>query len=331
MRKKPLPNEGAKVIYAKATVIVNPRASGARKPRDLTRVLKELRTCVRSVELIRTWQKEEAVRLAHEAVVKGNDLIVAIGGDGTINQVVNGLLGGKKSSGHDCVLGIIPAGATCSLAKELGIPRGIPSVRVLAEGTVKTIDLIRLRWATSEGHRKERLAVTVANFGFGGAVVETVGAEMKTLGGFLAFAAGATLQLFRYRGRRMAVEVDGKRIARSRVFCAIVANSQWEGGGMHVAPEASTDDGILDIVVVEDLPLLSRLTHFPKVYTGKHVGLPMVKCARGRRVLISATSPATRLPFEYDGEWAECRECSIEVLPKALSILVPKKSPRHGC
>jgi len=87
-----------------------------------------------------------------------------------------------------------------------------------------------------------------------------------------------------------------------------------------VAPEARPDDGLLDVLVVEDLPVLSRLRCFPKVYTGKHVSLPMVRSAKARSVALRSREP---LPFEYDGEWAECLACTIEVLPRALSVLAP--------
>jgi len=96
---------------------------------------------------------------------------------------------------------------------------------------------------------------------------------------------------------------------------------------MRVAPQAQPDDGLLDAVIVEDLSVLSRLRYFPRVYTGKHIGLPIVKCARGRKMFVSSTE---MLPFEYDGEWAECQACSIEVLPKALSVLVPTGTARPG-
>lgn len=317
---------GAEVVYSKATVILNPFAGGRRELRTLPKIYEVLHRHVARIELVRTRAKGHGAHLARQAVENGSDLIVAVGGDGTVNEVVNGLFRGKEASGRDCALGIIPAGTSSSLAKELGIPRGLASAKLIAQGAARAIDLAALKWITPQGERKERLATTIAHFGFGGAVARSVGAGMRRFGGLLAFGAVATLQLLRYKSSRMIVEVDGKEIARSRIFCTIVANTQWEGGGMRVAPEARPDDGLLDVIVVEDLPLLSRLRHFPKVYTGKHIGLPVVRCARARRVVVRSTPPPAGLPFEFDGEWAECRECSIEVIPKALRVLVPKQS-----
>ena len=309
--------------YSAATVIANPSARGRGKPVTARRIREGLQGRAESLRFVRTRGKDDAASLAHEAVVAGSELIVVVGGDGTVNQVVNGIIeGGKRSSGA-CVLGIIPEGASCSLARELGIPRGLASLGTIVEGSVKPIDLLFLKWETRQGERKERLAVTVANFGLGGAVVGTMGRRMKRLGGFLAYGVGAIVQLLRYRSNRMIVEVDGRTVAQARLLCTIVANTQWEGGGMHVAPEARSDDGTLDVVVVEDLPTVSRLRYFPKVYAGKHIGVPAVRCVKGRRVVVRSIPPLAGLPFEYDGEWAECRECSVEVLPKALRVLVP--------
>lgn len=282
-------------------------------------ILKDLRACFPSVEVAWTRRPGDAIDEARKAVTKGTDLLVAVGGDGTVNEVVNGLIEARRRSGRHCSLAIVPLGSTCSLAKELEIPRGTASVRIVTEGPVRTIDVLALRWMTPEGQRRERVAVTVTNFGFGGAVARRVEAGTKTLGGFVAYARGAVIELFRYKGKAMTVEIDGKELTRSRLLCAIVSNTRWEGGGMCVAPGATPDDGVLDVVVVENLPLLSRMRYFPTVYAGRHVNLPMVEHVQGTKVVVRSSET---LPFEYDGEYAECRECSIEVLPKSLDVLV---------
>ena len=310
-------------MYSQATIIANPRAGAGRVLRLSAEILREARKWAKAVEFFWTRAEGDGIELAKKAVVKGSELIISLGGDGTVNEVVNGLVVGRRETGRDCVLGIIPVGTSCALAKQLGISRGLPAVKLMAKGATKTIDLMRLRWLTRCRDRKERFATTIAHFGFGGAVARMVGSTLKELGGFLAFAVGATFQLFRYRGEPMLIEVDQKHAAQPKVFSAIVANTQWEGGGMRVAPEARPDDGVLDIIVVEDVPLLSRLKSFPKVYKGTHVGLPFVTSWMGRKVMVKGERV---LPFEFDGEWAECRECFVEVVPAALKVLVPQQA-----
>ncbi len=307
--------------FSRATVIANPASRARKALRVAGGILHEIKGCAGKVHFIQTGAQHDGIRLATQAVETGSELVVAIGGDGTANEVVNGLVEGSKRVGRDCLFGIIPAGTTCSLARELGIPRGLAAVNVFAEGSVRAIDLALLRWLTPYGEWRERLAATVCHFGFGGAVARVVGPAVKWLGGALAFGSVAMLKLLRYSGSRMTVHVDGRKTAQGRLFCAIVANTRWEGGGMCVAPQARPDDGLLDLILVENLPPLSRLRHFPKVYRGTHVTLPAVTCATGKNVAVTSTGI---LPFEFDGESAECRECSIELLPKALNVLVPK-------
>ncbi len=309
--------------FTKATVIVNPAAGAGRRGRVTGDILKYLKACVHSVEVAWTQRPGNAIDEACKAVTKGTDLLVAAGGDGTVNEVVNGLIVATRKSGRHCSLAIVPLGSTCSLAKELGIPRGTASVRIVTEGAVRAIDVLALKWTTPDDRSIGRVAVTVTNFGFGGAVARRVEAETKRLGGFVAYARGAVAELFRYKGKAMIIEVDGKELTRSRLLCAVVANTRWEGGGMCVAPDAKPDDGMLDVVVVEDLPLPSRMRYFPTVYAGRHVSLPMVQQVQGTKVVVRSSET---VPFEYDGEYAECRECSIEVLPKALDVLVPEKN-----
>lgn len=287
------------------------------------RILREARKSAEKVEWQWTRLEGDGIDLARKAVEAGSELVVAVGGDGTVNEVVNGLRLGRKLTGRDPVLGIVPVGTSCSLAKELGIPRGLGAAELAGEGAIRSIDLVRLRWMTPQGEQKERLATTITHFGFGGVVSRIVGRRLKRLGGFLGFAVGATLELFRYGGDRMAVEVDGRKVARSRLFSVIVANTRWEGGGMLVAPEARPDDGVLDVLVVEDMPLLSRLRNFPEVYFGTHVGLPFVASWSGRKVVIRGRGI---VPFEFDGEWAECKECLAEVIPEMLKVLVPRRA-----
>jgi diacylglycerol kinase (ATP) len=309
-------------VFAKGTVIVNPSACGRRALSNRRALLNRLHGCIGIVELAETQQQGDGTRLCREAVENGSEVIIAVGGDGTVNEVVNGLFGSRRSPREDPILGIIPTGTTCSLARELGIPRGGRSVDVIAARSVRSMDLAAVRWTNPEGSRQERLATTIVNFGFGGSVARRVGRHVKRLGGFPAFGLVATRQLFLYKGRHTTVWVEGRELESSRAFCVIVANTRSEGGGMRVAPQASPFDGLLDIVFVRELPLLSRLRHFPKVYRGKHTHLRAVKCDRARKVRVE--SP-TLLPFEFDGEYAECLECEIEVIPRKLKVLVPEK------
>ncbi len=292
---------------------------------------RKLRGLACHVHIPDAWQDREPTSFESGTDASEKELVVVVGGDGTINRAVNWLLKSNRRPAVDIVLGIVPAGTACSLPRELGIPRGLRAIGLLSEGSVRTIDLLSLQWLTPGGEQKRRFVTTLAHFGFGGTVVNSLSPRLKKLGGFLGFGLAATRELLRYRAQEVTVELDGVQIARScrsagvspansHLLCVVVANSRYEGGGMCVAPAAQPDDGLLDTVIVRDLPMFSRLTRFPTVYAGRHVRLRAVTSFRGKTVVVAANE---RLPFEFDGEPAECLECHIQVVPSALRVIVP--------
>lgn len=313
--------------YSRATVLLKPTLSPLRSAliRDLLH--RKLRRLAPRVRIPEAWQDGKSRFFEPDAALCGKELVVVVGGDGTINRAVNWLSKLSQRTPGEIVLGIVPAGTACSLPRELGIPRGLRAIRLLSEGSVRTIDLLSLQWLTPEGEEKNRLVTTLAHFGFGGAVVNSLNPRLKKLGGFLGFGLAATRELLRYKAQQITIELDGLQIARSRLLCVVVANSRYEGGGMCVAPVAQPDDGLLDTVVVRDLPMFSRLTQFPTVYAGRHVRLRAVTSFRGKTVVVAAKRA---LPFEFDGEPAECLECAIEVVPSALQVIVPQGSATSG-
>jgi diacylglycerol kinase (ATP) len=305
--------------YSRATILVNPALTARRFVPIQDLIHRKLRGLAHHVHIPDAWQDREPTSFRAGADLRGKELVVVVGGDGTINRAVNWLLKSNQRPAH-IVLGIVPAGTACSLPRELGIPRGLRAIRLLSEGSVRTIDLLSLQWLTPGGEQKNRLVTTLAHFGFAGAVVNSLSPRLKRLGGFLGFGLAATRELLRYKTQEIAVQLDGVQVAHSRLLSVIVANSRCEGGGMCVAPVAQPDDGLLDTVVVRDLPMFSRLTRFPTVYAGRHVRLRAVSSFRGKTVVVAANRP---LPFEFDGEPAECLECHIEVVPSAIRIIVP--------
>jgi len=321
--------------YSRATILMNPALTARRFLPIQDLIQRKLRGLARHVHVPDTWQDRESLAVASGqatssepgADLSGKELVVVVGGDGTINRAVNWLLKSNQRPAADIVLGIVPAGTACSLPRELGIPRGLRAIRLLSEGSVRTIDLLSLQWLTPEGEQKRRFVTTLAHFGFGGAVVNSLSPRLKKLGGFLGFGLAATRELLCYKTQEIAVQLDGVQVAHSRLLSVIVANSRYEGGGMCVAPAAQPDDGLLDTVVVRDLPMFLRLTRFPTVYAGRHVRLRAVSSFRGKTVVVVANRP---LPFEFDGEPAEYLECAIQVVPSAIKVIVPQRSVPAG-
>ena len=239
---------------------------------------------------------------------KGIDIIVAAGGDGTISDVMQGVLG------TDSALAILPMGTGNDFARTLGLLDLDGAIDAIASGTIKAIDVGQWRQAGKQGH-----FLNVAGCGFDACVAERVNTGFRCLHGQAAYAA-AILQVLRsYRSLQLSIEVDGERMEQKAMLCAI-ANAQSYGGGIRVAPTASLTDGLLDLVLVGDLGRLEFLKSFPQVLRGSHLKHPKVFHRRFRDLKLSSSPPS---PILMDGELLPTGEVEIQVLPLALRIIVP--------
>jgi diacylglycerol kinase (ATP) len=247
-------------------------------------------------------------------VDEGARLVVAVGGDGTLNEVVNGI------AGRDVELATIPIGTGMDFVRTHGIPtRFDDAVRVARDGALRTVDAGRVRFRTWAGDDAERWFANVASVGMSGAVAQRANGMSKALGGKATFFYALTRVFFEWENTDVTVTFDaGER--RGRMHDVIVANGVWHGGGMKLAPDAEPDDGAFDVVLIGDVSKTDFLTTAPKLYKGKHVHHPKVEVVRTATVTVEA--PAA-LPIELDGEQLGTTPASFEVVPGALRLRVP--------
>ncbi|HVV59696.1 MAG TPA: diacylglycerol kinase family protein [Gaiellaceae bacterium] len=254
------------------------------------------------------------IELAREAVDRGAKLVVAVGGDGTLNETVNGV------AGRDVDLATIPLGTGMDFVRTYRIPtRFDDAVRVALEGTPRTIDAGRVRYRTWGGEEAERWFANVGSVGMSGAVAQRTNGMSKALGGKATFFYALTRVFLEWENTEVTVAFDeGER--RGRMHDVIVANGVWHGGGMMLAPDARPDDGRFDIVLIGDVSKLDFLTTAPKIYKGRHVTHPKVEVVRSARVAVDA---GERLPIELEGEQVGTTPAVFEVVPGALRVRAP--------
>ncbi|HTR33211.1 MAG TPA: diacylglycerol kinase family protein [Gaiellaceae bacterium] len=254
------------------------------------------------------------IELAREAVDEGAGLVVAVGGDGTLNEVVNGV------AGRDVELATIPLGTGMDFGRTYGIPtRFDDAVRVAVESAARTIDAGRARYRTWAGEEAERFFANVGSVGMSGAVAQRANGMSKALGGKATFFYALTAVFLEWENTEVTVAFDGGE-RRGRMHDVIVANGRWHGGGMKLAPDAEPDDGLFDVVLIGDVSKVDFLTTAPKIYKGAHVRHPKVEVLRSHRVEV--TAPAT-LPIELEGEQVGTTPVAFEVVPGALRVRVP--------
>jgi diacylglycerol kinase (ATP) len=251
---------------------------------------------------------------ARRAAENGASLVVVVGGDGTVHEAVNGLVGSSAE------LGVIPRGTGTDFVRTFGIPTKLDeALGVLAGGRTRTIDLGRAEYRAWDGSDGSAYFANVASAGMSGAVAQRANETTKALGGRVSFL-WATLAVFaRWRNSEVTVEVDAER-RQARMLDVVVANCQFLGGGMRMCPDAVPDDGLFDVLLIGDITKRDLALTLPKVYRGTHLPHPKAEALRGRAVAVEAPVP---LPVELDGEQPGTTPVRLEIVPGALRLRVP--------
>ncbi len=294
------------------TVIVNPTAGRGKARRIFPSVARSLEKLGVEFQAVFTEGPGHAVELTREAIRAGSRVVAACGGDGTVQEVINGL------NGSPAVIGFIPCGTGDDLAVNLGIPNEPhQACSTLAEGTVRHIDLARVGTT---------VYACVAGAGFDSMVNRAANSGVRFLRGTSVYIWSVLKTLAAFKPLEMTVETDGA-VWTGRAMFVVAANAASYGGGMKIAPHARMDDGLLDVVIIEELSKVELLRVFPKVFSGSHITHPRVKSLRARKV--SLASPR-RLELFGDGEYITDLPVTIEVLPAALPVLVPRQAATGG-
>jgi YegS/Rv2252/BmrU family lipid kinase len=252
----------------------------------------------------------DASRIAREEALRGRELVVAFGGDGTISETVRGIL----ESGMPAELGILPHGTGGDLVRSLALPtRPADAARALRRGRSVSIDVGRVKLADGS----EKSFVNSASFGLSAEVARRVSAGEG--GGYIAETLRAASK---YQHPEVELALDARPPRRVRITTVSLHNGRYFGGGMKMAPEAELADGLLDLVVVRKLSLAKLVRESPLLYLGAHLGLPEVEHGRVRSMEASATDPASVVPIEIDGEPGGSLPARFEIRPRALRLRV---------
>jgi len=253
------------------------------------------------------------------ASCSSSPIIVAVGGDGTIHEVANGIMGTEK------VLGVIPIGSGNDFIKAIGVPKGLQqSISILFLQKVKRIDVGSVRVRRTDGGVLEdnssvSFFVNGLGIGFDAAVAERT-LHISYASGLLLYLIAVLQTLGRYTSPEFSFSIDG-RTTTSRNLLIAVGNGTCAGGGFYLTPEAKVDDGLLDLCFIDDVSSLGILKIMPSVMKGKHKTLSSVRFERGRKITIAANGP---ISVHSDGEilGTDITGLEISVVPKALSVIV---------
>jgi YegS/Rv2252/BmrU family lipid kinase len=306
-------------------VVANPesanRTLGRRWP-ELTRVIEEH---YGRFEHRFTQGPRDATTITRHALQEGFEMIVAMGGDGTISEVCDGFFTHEGPVRPDAVLGVLPFGTGGDFRKTIGAPKQLPLGAACLRGKkTMRIDVGRLTHQSAAGEQVRHF-VNIASFGIGGLVDDYVNRTTKVLGGAVSFGLATVRAMTRYKPQLARLRLDGGPAREVLLQNVAVANGQFFGGGMHVAPHARVDDGRFDVVLLPPWGFTTLLRHGHRIYSGTHLSMPGVTEERAALVEAEPVLSGERILLDVDGETPGWLPARFELLPGALLLKTPER------
>jgi YegS/Rv2252/BmrU family lipid kinase len=322
---KSFSNNGERVL---PLVIVNPKSAAGSTESKWAEIASDLRAHFGAFQVAFTKTRGDGTKLALRGAEQGRKFIIACGGDGTINEVANGIL----QSGADIELGVLPSGTGGDFRRTLGIPTNAREAALgLKNGETRSIDVGRVTFFSHEGERISRYFLNVSSFGLSASIIERV--KTKTSLGWLphdllrgkaSFALSTLQEVLDLNFTTVRVKIDDKEEKSLNTINFAVANSRFFGGGMKIAPEAKINDGYLDVINIGDIKTAKILLNAYTLYRGSHLSLPEVKSTLARKIEVSPADKNQEIHIETDGELPGRLPAVYEVVPGALKVRIPK-------
>ena len=300
---------------ARTRLIVNPVAGRDTAPTHLPDINERLRTAFGDVDIVMTVGSGDAEHAARQAAMDGYGRLVVAGGDGTLNEALNGAAAVDRLG--ELTFGIVPLGTGNDFASTLGVADVAQALDTIVAGRSRQIDV---------GALDGRLFVNASAGGFVAEVSEAVTPELKTMAGRFAFVLAGAGVLLDYDPVPAAVTVDGTPAPAlsGALQMFVVCNGPTIGGGRPIAPMARVDDGELDLVLVRASSSAEFVALLRRITTGEHVDDPLVRHRRAKTLELTF---ARTIPVNTDGEVLERQRCQYRVLPGALRMLAPDGQP----
>ena len=309
-------------MQPRTTVIVNPSSQGGKlgkRWRDHADVIGRAFPFDEAI----TKGPGDATALARAALRGGAERIVAIGGDGTVNEVVNGFFENGVAIAPEASFALIPYGTGGDFRRSIDMPLDLAeAVAIIAANHRRKIDLGRLDFTRTDGGKATRMFANIASFGVSGVVDRLVNESGKKLGR-LSFMLATARATWSYKNQRVQLVFDGGERVEATINTVAVANGKFFGGAMMVAPDAELDDGLFDVICMGDLTFGDLLKSGRRLYKGTHLAMDKVTSRRARVVEAEAIDPGANVELDVDGEAPGRLPARFEVVPRALTIIAP--------
>lgn len=307
------------MIVPKTQVIVNPESNRGRTRQRWKEIKKAIKGILHEYKVEFTEKPLQATEIARFAVKEGSELIIGVGGDGTMNEIANGFFENRQLINPDSVLGIVPSGTGCDLSRSLKIPsHPRPALEMITHTPTARMDIGRVTFRNQAGDQEERLFLNVADFGLGGEVVKEVN-QRRLQRKASSYIRCLISTIIRFKNKRLRVRVDGQELPEGEYLVGAVANGRVFGQGMKIAPLARLDDGWFDFVLVQGMKLAEFCRHSWKVFFGTHLSHPKISCWRSKKIEAIPLED-TAVLLELDGELPGTLPATFEILPRFFPV-----------
>lgn len=302
----------------KIKAVVNPAAAGGKTAKIWSQKSKYFKNEFSSFTEIYTKEPGEAVEIAKKAAEK-YDYIMAVGGDGTINEIINGIFSANKKTAATKLI-VYPLGTGSDLSRSLELPEAVEDfIKLIKRGKSRKIKAVEVKFLNHQKKRQQRYFLNIADCGMGAEVAKKLNQSKKTIDGSLSYLIKIFQTLFEYKNKEVIVEADNKLLYQGKINTAVIAHGNYFGGGIKIAPEADLDADKLNLVLLKDFSKPGIIFNLIKGYKGNHLSHPLVESYTAEKIII--TSPE-RVELEADGESIGICRAEFKISKKEISILV---------
>lgn len=307
-------------------VVVNLHAGSKKCMNDWPKIQKYLEAASFNMHIVFSERKFHAMQLVHELVdTEGFSKIIVVGGDGTLNEVVNGIFKQKRFKTSEISIGMITVGTGNDWARMYEMPESYKKqVKLIENGYTFLQDVGQVQYLYSDDTEK-RYFINIAGMGYDALVAQKTNLmKERGKGGPVAYLVNLISGLFQYKSLFLTIVADGKQVFSGKVFSMSIGICKYNGGGMMQLPKAIPDDGLFDIMILRKTNKYRIVTNIKNLYDGSFLSMPEVSYYNGKNVTINS-KPEKRLYLETDGESLGHSPLNFEIIPKSIRLVVRKR------
>lgn len=307
--------------HLRPQIIINPESDKGRTGKRWEHIKEAFKAFFKEFRYEFTEKPCHATEISRSAIKEGAELIVGVGGDGTMNEIANGFFEDHAIINPETALGVVPSGTGSDFSRSLNLPLGFRNaIQIISEAPSNFIDAGHVYYRTASGKDCERYFFNITDFGIGGEVVRHMNRNRmkKKKSSYLR----STLSTFaHYRNKRLRIRVDGAELPEDSYMIGAVSNGRIFGKGMKIAPEAELDDGLFDLVLVKGMKMWDFCRNVLRIYRGTHLSHPKITLVRGSEIeVVPADGEEQDILIEVDGEQLGQIPATFKILPRSLLV-----------